>query len=659
MFICRFFVLYVFVVLLCSSGCAPGNSNEDNDSESGLDPRGTDGRDTDTEPKDTTGCGNGVMEPSEVCDDGNNNSGDGCSAMCDAVEAGFFCTAPGEKCVYTIECGDGQVSGSETCDDFNTVSQDGCSANCQLEPGWICLVAGKRCVAAKCGDGLVAGAEECDDGNTNAADGCSQTCRLEEGYHCATPGQPCKETICNNGIKEGREACDDGNDVVGDGCTPFCQKEPDCSSGACVSACGDGIILPGDNEECDDGNLLNHDGCSADCKVEPGFQCDNVEDELPDVLKVPVTYRDFIAVPVGDAKKHPDFETFSGDAITPGMVMNTLGANGNPIYTGICEEGKYSESDCPFEAQTTSKAQFNQWYTDVASVNKTVAAEMILERRSDNTYFFGSSDFFPMDGEGWVKSGEEEAVDGHNFGFTSELRYWFKYEGDEYLHFLGDDDVWVFINNRLAVDIGGLHNSQSVELALNEETAAKLGLEEGRIYETVLFHAERHTYNSRYELTLSGFTTIQSTCEAFCGDGIVAGNETCDDGVNDGSYGSCMPDCTRGDRCGDGVLQPSHEKCDDGVNLSVYSTTKTSGCAPGCVPGSYCGDSVLNSLFGESCDDGINEGGYGKCKSDCTLDVRCGDGVVQTEYGEDCEDGNLVNGDGCDSECHKEYAIME
>src|SRR5690606_37970536 len=113
-----------------------------------------------------------------------------------------------------------------------------------LEPGYKCAVVGARCSAAECGDGIVAGAEECEDGNDVATDGCAD-CRVQPGFACVstpsqTPVSRCHETVCNDGIQEGDEPCDDGNDVLADGCSPTCQVQPDCSAGACKSACGDG-----------------------------------------------------------------------------------------------------------------------------------------------------------------------------------------------------------------------------------------------------------------------------------------------------------------------------------------------------------------------------------------------------------------------------------
>ena len=65
-------------------------------------------------------CGDGVLDTGEQCDDGNNVSGDGCSATCTTE-------------VAQNVCGDGTVGGSEQCDDGNTTSGDGCSADCRAE----------------------------------------------------------------------------------------------------------------------------------------------------------------------------------------------------------------------------------------------------------------------------------------------------------------------------------------------------------------------------------------------------------------------------------------------------------------------------------------------------------------------------------------------
>jgi cysteine-rich repeat protein len=317
----------------------------------------------------------------EECDDGNTVDGDGCTSECTA-EVGYYCETAGEPCRRVL-CGDGlqdsyvvSVGGStgtvwdyELCDDGNNDSSDGCSADCIPEPGFMCYGPGEPCTAVVCGDGRqdsyvaevivnepsgaagapdgaggasngtggvlgtggVGGAfgggpagsvmirygwEQCDDGNATDADGCSATCQVESGYVCSEPGQPCHQPVCGDGFQDyyfvpgsgdaagapgegtggvygrggmigygGRgipgsadygtyvwEACDDGNTADGDGCSATCDiesgwvcLEPD--QPCVVSVCGDGFedYL---TEECDDGNTVDGDGCSATCTYE-------------------------------------------------------------------------------------------------------------------------------------------------------------------------------------------------------------------------------------------------------------------------------------------------------------------------------------------------------------------------------------------------------
>ena len=206
-------------------------------------------------------CGNGTVEGTEQCDDGNTNSGDGCAYNCFIELCGNGTLDPGEECddgntngfdgcssSCTIEiCGNGRVDASEQCDDGGTVNGDGCSATCQLEG------------QGACGNGTLDAGEECDDGNNADGDGCSATCVLEG------------KSKCGDGVLDEGEECDDGNNNSGDGCTADC----------IVEKCGDGVLNEG--EECDDGNNTDGDGCSFDCVVEKcgdgvlneGEQCDD------------------------------------------------------------------------------------------------------------------------------------------------------------------------------------------------------------------------------------------------------------------------------------------------------------------------------------------------------------------------------------------------
>jgi fibro-slime domain-containing protein len=523
-----------------------------------------------------------LLDPGEVCDDANTLDNDGCRADCTASEPGWFCGEAGLPCVHDQVCGDGILETGETCDDRNLRAGDGCDASCAIEGGWSCEIPGVRCTAERCGDSVIAGFEACDDGNAATGDGCDASCKLEPGHACDAPGQPCRDTTCGDGVAEGTEQCDDANRDLGDGCDPLCHREPQCTDGVCRAVCGDGVLQPG--EACDDGNLQAADGCANDCTVETGFACMPVSGAEPSTLAVTVVYRDFRGHDLTGG--HPDFEHFN--ATDRGIVATTLGSDHKPVYA--------SATTTP---TTSGAAAFQSWYRDTAGVNLSYAESLVLGRTGPATYVFDDGTFFPLDGRGFVAAGTEPARNnGHNFNFTSELRYWFDYKGGEVLSFRGDDDVWVFINGTLAIDLGGVHGAQNASITLDAAAATALHLTIGGTYEVVVLQAERHTTASSYKLTLQGFNAAHSVCDDTCGDGITSADEVCDDGVNQSGYNSCAAGCLGfGPRCGDAIVQPDHEACDDGVNSGAYGT-----CTPTCTPAPRCGDGVIQPLH-ENCDD--------------------------------------------------------
>ena len=397
---------------------------------------------------------------------------------------------------------------------------------------------------------------------------------------------------------------------VHEGCTAQCHFAPDCSGdGPCTSACGDGIVL---GEQCDDGNTLAGDGCDEECNIEPGYSCEaqTLECERSEftdecILRANVIYRDFDG-------SHSDFESeCAGNGATEGLVESEL-VGKKPRATGsdMCTSGFddwYNDTDestsFPSELLLYDDGEGNftnrygkqgeAWYTNVGTYdgNDCTVAPYCGP-------FDGSPFFFPVDGidgargdaisiaevattlyglDGGLYSEEQLTGEGplHNFSFTSEVTHWFPYDEttNATLKFSGDDDVWVFINNRLALDLGGLHSAISGEVTVrgDEEsfvngTSAAHGMIPGNLYPIKIFHAERHTTGSTFRLTLSGFTPARSSCGGECGNGTVEFGEECDDGPdNRNEYNHCSIECTLGEYCGDGKVTHD-EACDDALD---------------------------------------------------------------------------------------------
>ena len=199
-------------------------------------------------------------------------------------------------------------------------------------------------------------------------------------------------------------------------------------------------------------------------------------------ITIDATIRDFL-------DSHPDFEKgISG--VVKGLVQNTLGPDKNPIFAGANGAGAIS-----------SASSFSQWYADVPGINTSTSLPLTLTETSpaSGIYSFVSNSFFPIDGQLFGNQGRS-----HNYHFALELHARFTYRGGEIFNFTGDDDVWVFINNTLAVDLGGVHGPSDGSVNLDS-----LNLIPGKTYPFDFFFAERHTVGSNFLLQTSiAFTTL-------------------------------------------------------------------------------------------------------------------------------------------------------
>ncbi len=245
----------------------------------------------------------------------------------------------------------------------------------------------------------------------------------------------------------------------------------------------------------------------------------------PSSLTLTAKLRDFLEInDVGRTPTHPDFnnDAFMGCAdlgyVKP--TIDTMGAvdtsifkfdNRNPVFSG-----KFTSSGG--KPCFTNPSRFDQWYNDKTGgdTNRPFLMDLKFDSIGGGLYKYSNTAFFPLDTNVAMPAfrkihpadpgpfGFLHVNDPHDFGFTMEFHSYFTYlaNKNQVFDFTGDDDVWVFINGKLAIDLGGVHGAEAASVNL-DAIAASFGLLNGGNYILDFFFAERHTTQSNCVITTS------------------------------------------------------------------------------------------------------------------------------------------------------------
>ncbi|MDI1436465.1 DVUA0089 family protein [Polyangium sorediatum] len=542
---------------------------------------------------------------------------------CSPCAAGLIC-AVNSDCASTVctagicqpsNCTDQVQNGTETAVDCGGADCSPCGDGLACNQPTDCqsgICTGNLCQVPTCTDTVKNGAET----DADCGGGTCPTCDLGKAClangDCTSnicAGNVCVLSLCGDGILTGAETCDDGNAVAGDGCDAACALEVGwaCTGtpNTCTPNCGDGVLKGA--ETCDDGNTNPGDGCSATCKAELGYVCTGQPSACKTVCGD--------GIPAG-TEACDDGNMNDDDACLPGCIVATCGDGYVNVATETCDDGNHTPGD-----GCNATCQSEPFYVCFGTPSTCVLVET-----EPNAACASASG--PLKPPFAITGKISPAGDQDYYAFTVPAVADVRIEtfvpsvgtcttgNDTVIELRAANCTTIIMTD----DDDGLNSCSLIDPTTTTDTAARK-LAPGTYYVRV----EEYQNNA----AISAYQ-LQVTFTALCGNGVITGSETCDDGntnSGDGCSSSCVVEqgykCTGAPSvcalsCGNGVVD-GVDACDDG------NTVGGDGCSSTCVveSGYKCtGSPSVCVAFETLCNDGIDNNSNGfidAADPNCTL----------------------------------------
>lgn len=258
-----------------------------------------------------------------------------------------------------------------------------------------------------------------------------------------------------------------------------------------------------------------------------------------------------------NGETHPDFIGGQGNGKTLYNCVGDglLGNDGKPngLVRGIVENTLNADRKPVQTVPAKCFKQFSDIFNDTPGTNTTACSDIVMSKTADGLWEYDAFNdlpyrgYFPIDdlvsdqniqylggvappGDGWTDDTPADSVsltfkdaDGkdytpygfdwgyknfteakHNFNFCFETHADFVYAKGQTFSFRGDDDVWVFLAGRLALDLGGLHVPMPGKVVLDTLHDANGDvLVPGKTYPFDFFFCERSPNGSNIRIKTS------------------------------------------------------------------------------------------------------------------------------------------------------------